>query len=167
MKNDNSNIFINEFIKKSRNLPHIQNPGSYYFITYNSYNHFVFTETHKEIISENLKYFDSKYYNLYSFVIMPDHIHLIIQPLENTENEFYSISKIMHSLKSYTSKKIINSLDDKHKSTKIYQSEYYDRIIRNENDLFEKLNYIVNNPVKAGLSDNGINYKWFYLKEFV
>ena len=47
----------------------------------------------------------------------------------------------------------------------IFQSESFDRIIRNEKELSEKMNYILNNSVKRGLIDIGSNYKWYYLEE--
>jgi hypothetical protein len=46
---------------------------------------------------------------------------------------------------------------------KIFQAESFDRIIRTEEELKEKINYISNNPVKKGLCQNGNAYKWMYL----
>ncbi|RKY86894.1 hypothetical protein DRQ09_05410 [candidate division KSB1 bacterium] len=44
----------------------------------------------------------------------------------------------------------------------IWQHENFDRIIRNEEEFFEKMNYILNNPVKSGLVDKPGKYKWLY-----
>jgi len=45
----------------------------------------------------------------------------------------------------------------------IFQSESYDRIVRDENELNDKLNYILNNPIKWGLTNDGYKYQWYYL----
>ena len=45
----------------------------------------------------------------------------------------------------------------------IFQSESYDRIIRDKNELLEKIEYIFNNPIKKGLTINPIEYEWYYL----
>ncbi|WP_296079924.1 transposase [uncultured Eubacterium sp.] len=75
------------------------------------------------------------------YVIMPNHIHLIIQ-LDNCN---FSLGQIIGSFKSITtlqSKKIGYSND------KLFQRNYYDHIIRNEDDYLTKSNYIKNNPEK-------------------
>ncbi|MEK6552808.1 MAG: transposase, partial [Bacteroidota bacterium] len=56
---------------------------------------------------------NNKKYKLYAFVIMPDHVHLLLQPLEKTKNSFYSLSEILHSIKSYSA----NQINKIHKST--------------------------------------------------
>jgi REP element-mobilizing transposase RayT len=63
----------------------------------------------------------------------------------------------MHSLKSYTAKKINNLLG---RSGKIWQDGFYERIIRNEDDLREKAIYIENNPVRERLVEEP--EKYFY-----
>jgi hypothetical protein len=45
----------------------------------------------------------------------------------------------------------------------LWQDESYDRIIRDENDFHEKLQYMFNNPIKAGLTEDTENYHgWFF-----
>ena len=95
---------------------------------------------------------DKGYYQLYSFVIMPEHLHLIILP-QNKK----TLSQIMHSLKSYTAKKINSLLG---RSGKIWQDGFYERIIRNEDDLREKATYIENNPLRKNLVEEP--EKYFY-----
>ena len=47
-------------------------------------------------------------------------------------------------------------------TNQIWQHENFDRIIRNEEEFIEKLQYIVNNPIKKGLADSPESYKWLY-----
>lgn len=85
---------------------------------------------------------------------MPDHVHLILKPIE--EN---SLSRIMQGIKSSTAKKI-----NAHRQTQgpLWQSESFDRILRDEQEFNEKLQYIADNPLKAGLISPHETYDgWF------
>ena len=88
---------------------------------------------------------------------MPDHVHILLIPKEN-----YTLSRIMKGIKGVSARK----LNVKNKTFgSIWQNEYYDRIIRSEKDLLEKLNYMFYNPVKKKLVSNPLNYYGWYLNE--
>ncbi len=84
------------------------------------------------------------------FVIMPDHLHLLIIP-----RGLINISFIMPEIKK-GSARLIN--ESKGRRGKLWVSEYYDYVIRNENDLVEKVRYIHYNLVKRGLVQNEEGY---------
>ncbi|MCX6152726.1 MAG: transposase [Candidatus Kapabacteria bacterium] len=163
---------IREFVTTRRNLPHWQNPGSIYFITFRTYNKLILNSTSKQIIYDNIIHYSKFDYDLFSFVIMPDHVHIILQPKEIETNKYVNLSKIMQAIKGYAAKQILKHLIQmgKHAQTEvselpikhIFQAESFDRIIRNDEELFEKMNYILNNPVKRGLIENGYNYKCYW-----
>lgn len=75
------------------------------------------------------------------YVIMPNHIHLIIQ-LDDCRCSLGQIIGSFKSIATLQSKKIGYSND------KLFQRNYYDHIIRNEDDYLTKSNYIKNNPEK-------------------
>ena len=134
-------------------LKHIQLEGYAYFVTTNVYGGQTLLSEPKvaDILLDAIFFLRAKrYFRLYSFVIMPDHLHLIILPQCKR-----TISQVMHSLKSYTAKKINNLLKRK---GKIWQDGFYERIIRNEDDLREKARYIEGNPVRKGLVDEPQEY---------
>ncbi len=97
-------------------------------------------------------------YILFRWVIMPNHVHLIIKPLVNPETgEDFPLEKILHSIKSFTghqANKILN------RSGQFWQHESYDHIIRNEKEFINKVLYIDYNPVKAGLCENPEDWEW-------
>ena len=84
---------------------------------------------HRDIVMESIQYMDGKKYVLYAAVILPDHFHLIIQPMEKGKDTYYSLSEIMHGIKSFTAHTI---------GEPIWQHENFDRIIRDKEELFEK-----------------------------
>ncbi len=86
------------------------------------------------------------------FIIMPDHIHGIII-LDNKNNSSRkNLSTIIQRFKTFTTKKINELLDEKNKFH--WQKSFYDRIIRNERELYLIRNYIQLNPLNWQLEKN-------------
>lgn len=73
-----------------------------------------------------------------NYVIMPNHIHLIIR-IQNDSGRIISVPTIIGSMKRFVSKKV---------STSIWQKSFYDHIIRDETDYLTKWKYIDDNPEK-------------------
>jgi REP element-mobilizing transposase RayT len=141
-----------------RHLPHIQlTSGYYYFITFTTYNRKILNPFQKDCIFDAINFMDTKKYELHASVILNDHIHMIINPIDK-------LSKIMHSIKSYTAHEINKKTNRK---GKFWQDENYDKIIRNEKEFIEKIKYIINNPIKANLSKNYTDYKWLYVRGWI
>ena len=81
------------------------------------------------------------------YVIMPDHVHLIIRINNGTmwaSSPTRNVATIVRSLKTLTTKEI---------GEPIFQRSYYDHIIRNQDDYNEKWDYIENNPQKYALKN--------------
>ena len=95
-----------------------------------------------------------KFYRLYAVQVMSSHVHLILQPKTG-----YSLSQIMNGIKGVTSR-LVNQ--NRVARGHLWREESYDRIIRNEKELLEKIKYMYENPVKAGVVDDGNKYPgWF------
>ena len=105
-----------------------------------------------EIVKESLLRFDSVRYNLVSWVIMPNHVHFLIKPLNN-----FSVSVIIQRFKSFTSHEANKILQ---KSGRFWQVDYFDRYIRDYEHFEKTVNYIENNPVKAGLCEKRRDWKY-------
>lgn len=75
-------------------------------------------------------------------IVMNTHVHLVLQPIEESAGKYYSIAQIMHSTKSFSAHRI------KHLGVigNVWLDENYDRIVRDEKEFLEKLNYIVVTP---------------------
>lgn len=101
-----------------------------------------------DIIANSFKYFDGIRYKLLAYCIMPNHVHVLILPLKTQEGSIFSPARITYSWKRYTANQINAALD---KSGSLWQKESYDRMIRDESELYNTIKYILQNPVKAGL----------------
>ena len=152
---------VKEFKTYRRNLPHWQSPGSVYFITFRTYKDVVLSEDARGIVLDSILFWNDKKFSLYGAVVMPDHAHIVLQPLEKAQQSYYSLAEILHSIKSYSAKNINQQSG---KSGTIWLDENFDRIVRDEDELLEKMTYIKNNPVKTGLAEDASDYKWLYIE---
>ncbi|MHB1357361.1 MAG: REP-associated tyrosine transposase [Anaerolineae bacterium] len=87
---------------------------------------------------------DGTRYSLLAWVVMPNHVHMLVRTTAG-----WSLSKVMQSLKGYSTKLINQVLN---RSGQVWQGDYYDRFIRNQEHLQSTTRYIHNNPVMAGLA---------------
>jgi putative transposase len=113
------------------------------------------------VVSESLHYRDGKVLDLIAFCIMPNHVHLVCTPLEETVDTYFSLSKIMHSLKRHAARQANLLLNC---SGKFWQHENYDHYVRDDAELERIIKYVIYNPVKAGLVEEWQNWKWTYSK---
>ena len=89
-------------------------------------------------------------------MVMPDHIHAVLQPDCNQ-----TLASVMHSLKSFTAKEI-NALRSENGS--VWQDGYHDRGIRGEEALNEIIQYCYENPVRQGLVKRARDYPYWWCK---
>jgi len=82
-------------IKWERHLPHYQLSSGYYFITFATHDRFLLQPQQKDCVFNAICFLDSKKYELYSAVVLNDHAHMVVNPIE-------ILPKIMHSIKSFT-----------------------------------------------------------------
>jgi len=100
----------------------------------------------QKIVRESLEHFDRDRYVIDAFVVMPNHVHVIVKPLGTN-----SLNAILHSWKSYTSNQI-NPLTNQTGS--LWMAETFDTIVRDWTHLAACRDYIEQNPAKASLSDD-------------
>jgi REP element-mobilizing transposase RayT len=95
------------------------------------------------IVADALSFFDGERYKLLAWVIMPNHVHAMIEQIEG-----HRLDRIVHSWKSFTAKQINRRLNSE---GRIWARDYFDRYVRDERHYLNAICYIENNPVKAGL----------------
>jgi REP element-mobilizing transposase RayT len=81
-----------------------------------------------------LFHFDGERYRLLAWVIMPNHIHVLIETISG-----YPLHKVVHSWKSFTAQKANKHLKQK---GEFWQREYFDRFVRNEEHFNAVVRYI-------------------------
>jgi REP element-mobilizing transposase RayT len=96
-----------------------------------------------KIVADALLHFNNQRYVLDEWVIMPNHVHVLVKLLAE-----YKLPDILHSWKSFTA----NKINEQHgKKGQLWMHESYDHIVRNEKALHAIRNYIRQSPAKAGI----------------
>ncbi|TAG08987.1 MAG: HsdR family type I site-specific deoxyribonuclease [Verrucomicrobia bacterium] len=98
-----------------------------------------------KIVADALRHFNGERCELASFVVMPNHVHVLFRPRKG-----HLIEEIMKSWKGFTAREINKRMGTK---GKLWQEEYWDRLVRSERHFLKYADYIRNNPVKAKLSN--------------
>jgi len=114
-----------------------------------------------DMVVEAIKFRDEKIYELISYCIMPNHVHLVCTPLLKEKNVFFGLTEILHSLKRHTAREANKILQ---RSGTFWQDESYDHFIRDDAELERIVNYVLYNPVKANLVKEQTDWKWAYCK---
>src|SRR5579864_4688195 len=125
---------------------HRSTPASSYFVTTKCWQgRYIFQvpETARILVETLLHYREAGAYLLHEFVLMPDHVHLLMTPGATT-----SLERAIQSIKGGSSHRIHKETN---RATIIWQKGFYDWTIRDANDWNAKVEYIRMNPVRAKL----------------
>jgi REP element-mobilizing transposase RayT len=157
------------------NLPRFQIEGHIYYITSVIYNRLpIFTRPSFIIpLLDSLNFYRyQQEFKLLGYVVMPDHIHLIIWPHGTS-----TVSDIMRDYKTFTSKRIIRQArvenitewitafeqagqETNRSNNKVWQDSYWDENVYTERFLRQKLNYIHRNPFRSDLVKRPADYPY-------
>ncbi len=105
-----------------------------------------------KIVEDTIAYEHEKSCKIISWVVMPNHVHLLLRPLEG-----HSLSDIMKRIKGVSARKINQATNS---SGSVWQADYFDRYIRDEEHFLKTVDYIKFNPVKAGLCENPSDWEF-------
>jgi putative transposase len=122
-----------------------------------------------EMVQGSLLTFDSQRYRLLAWVVMPNHVHVLFQPIQE-----WTVAKIVATWKKFTARKIHDAAnqeigaprkDDPRNSgaktsAPVWHREYWDRYIRDKAHFAKVVEYIHLNPVKAGLVAKAEDWRW-------
>ena len=143
--------------------------GTYYFLTTTTFKRrrILSTPEVAQIIFDSLQWLENEdRIKWICIMIMPDHIHAVIQLGCNQ-----TLASVMHSLKSFTAKEIstlrrrIAGQDAPPTGNgSVWQAGYYDRGIRGEESLNEIIQYCYENPVRRGLVKRAKDYPYWWCK---
>ncbi len=103
------------------------------------------------MVVEAIRFRDPRHYQLHAFVVMPNHVHLLVTPV-------VVVCKVMQSLKRFTAREGNRMLGLTGKP--FWQDESYDRLVRNEKEFERIASYIEMNPVTAGLAATPEEFRW-------
>ncbi len=120
-----------------------------------------------QLVHDKILSFDQARYNLICSSVMPNHVHMLFEHYnlpdslgnEKGKDKDYPVAQTMRYIKGNTAKEA-NAIIGR--TGPFWQKESYDHYIRNDQELKNVINYIINNPVKAGLVDDWSKWPWTY-----
>ena len=104
-------------------------------------------------LQTRLLHFQDDQYFISCWVVMPNHCHLVIRPVDG-----HKLETILQSIKGLVARQINAACG---RTGAIWQAESYDRIIRDEEHLYRVIQYIGRNPAQAGLTRK-CWYRWIH-----
>lgn len=102
-----------------------------------------FFDEETTVMKEILLAFDGELYELLSFAVMPNHIHIVVKPL-------CDLAVIMQKIKGKNARVLNERLG---LQGAFWAKEYYDKVLRDAKQIRTTVEYVLNNPIKAGLED--------------
>lgn len=129
------------------------------------------------LVADALHWRDGRVYRLDTYCIMSNHVHTVFAPhlsessLQEKQTEAGRVifncedaplDVIMHSLKSWTANKANGLLG---RSGQFWEHESYDHVVRSDEEFHRIVNYVLNNPVKAGLVRDWREWRWSWKRE--
>ena len=118
-------------------------------------------ESVASIVEESIRHFDGKEYTLWAFCIMPNHVHLLLTTWPGAK----PLWQILQNSKKYSARKANSALN---RTGRFWEEESYDHLIKEANwkkskEFWRVVNYILNNPVKAGFVKNWKEWPGSYI----
>lgn len=124
--------------------------------------HYLKNKKTAEEVVKSLLHWDNKKLELICYCIMSNHVHVVMRLFKTDENDdAVYLQKILQSIKRYSAYNAnkINGL-----TGQFWQRESFDYLVKDREELFRIIEYVLNNPVKAGLCKNRNDWKWSYIK---
>ena len=157
-----------------RRLPHLQKADAALFVTFCTGGRMVLPEPARDLVlahcfreagilavaGEGARPTSAARIRLHAVVVMPDHIHLLLTPLRNEQGWPFPLVDILQRVKGATAHRINKLL---HRSGPVWEEESFDHVLRSDESLKEKCEYIRQNPVKAELVHQAEDYKWLWV----
>lgn len=118
---------------------------------------FIDKQDKSKFINEILNTKEKYHYELYAFVIMPNHVHVVIRDKE------FNLPSIMNSLQT----RYVSYFNKKYERVgHLFQDRYFNKIIEDENYFKSTIRYIHKNPEKAHIAKRE-NYEWSSYNEYI
>jgi REP element-mobilizing transposase RayT len=142
-----------------RHLPHFQGDCTAIFATFCTHHRWILPAAARSVALEACLWGHGKRFRLHGAVVMPDHVHLVITPLRDDDGLF-SVAEIMQGIKSSSAHQINRALS---RAGQVWQHESFDHVLRQEEGIAAKVEYVIQNPVRAGLVRTVSDYRWLWV----
>jgi len=155
-------VYLDRKYSYRRTLPQILKGNRPVFVTFGTFKRWELPAEARQLVFECCLQERGVTIDLHAVVVMPTHAHLLFTPLRNAEGWLVSLPQVMRLIKG-RSAHFLNRLLDRHGP--VWQEESFDHVLRSNESLSETVNYICQNPVRAGLVSQETDYRWLWRGE--
>lgn len=142
-----------------RRLPHYQKDNHPLFVTFITDHRWSLPPSARDVVLECCLHENGAKYDLHAAVVMPDHVHLIYSPLRRADGWSFPVPEIMKAIKARSARQINLALG---RRGPVWQEEFFDHVLRSNDSLVDRVDYVCHNPVRAGLVATEAEYRWVW-----
>jgi REP element-mobilizing transposase RayT len=143
-----------------RRLPHYQKDDRAVFVTFCCGCVDSLPESVRDIVLRHCLHDQGTKAAIHAVVVMPDHVHLLLTPLRDMEGNLYSMVEILQAIKGASAHSLNRVL---RRSGPVWEEESFDHVLRSDESFEQKVEYIRQNPVRAGLVKEAADYRWLWV----
>ena len=145
-----------------RRLPHHQKFDEVLFVTFCTQARRDLPEVARSVVLGHCHHEHGSKLLLHAAVVMPNHVHLLLSLLRNDSGWPYELKAILQSLKGSSAHSVNKLLKQ---AGPVWQEESFDHVLRSEESVKEKREYIRQNPVRRGLVRVPEDYPWLWIEK--
>ena len=139
--------------------PHLQKDGHPLFVTFATQRRRKLPASARDVVLEHCLNQHGNKLTLHAAVVMPDHLHIIYSPLRREDGWNFSLPEIMKAIKGAAAWRTNHMLE---RTGPVWQEEFFDHVLRSNESLMDKVDYVFQNPVRAGLVKSESEYRWLW-----
>jgi len=143
----------------ARRLPHLQPEQATIFITFATWQRWILPPAARDLALHHIVRDHEVTFVVRAAVVMPDHVHMLASPLVDPSGDTYGIAQILQRIKGSSSHAINAQLGGR---GRVWQPEYFDRVLRRDERLRAAAEYICENPERASLIEAGQAWRWLW-----
>ncbi len=142
-----------------RHLPHFEGRGAPLFVTFSTKDRWELPPKARSLVLNHILHDHTRKMHLICAVVMPDHAHMLYYPWEDPEGNRYTKTEIVGAIKSASAHSINKALGRK---GSVWQDESFDHVVRKEESIEAKAQYIIENPMRKTLCRDPDEYPFLW-----
>jgi len=142
-----------------RNLPHVEDCGKACFVSFHAWPGRDLPEQARDLVLEHCLHDHGTKCHVHGVVVMPDHVHLVLTPMADSEGKPYRLKEIVGAIEGASAHSVNRLLGVR---GHMWQEESFDRVLRSDETVQERVAYLCQNPVRNRLVRVGDEYPWLW-----
>jgi REP element-mobilizing transposase RayT len=154
--------FISSKYEYRRRLPHFQKNNCPIFVNFRKGTEVPLLAACRDAVLQCCLRGRGSRFHLHAAVVMPEHVHLLLTPLRDADGAMFRLADILKGIKGASARNVNQLLDS---SGPVWQEESFDHVVRSNESLENKIEYIRQNPVRRGLVKSPEEYPWLWVEQ--